>query len=623
MNSAVVTLGSPTGAWVPPTIASHNLETFQSVVDALMSNRLRNPAFAGPSDPQTGIAREWESFCGNFTGVFYQLVPGEGLAGSEAQMVEVTGDWPKRGVIQSRQRIRAGERLEVVFWARVMHGPVRLQIGLVRDGASCEPYALVEVTVGSAIFREYRVEFDVSETDNQAVYFCNVLGRGRVFFHRMEMRPAGGGRLNTQLLNALRDFRIPALRFPGGLITTCYHWKFGTGPAEYRPTHPDPAFKKEIRYDFGTDEYLEFCSAAGITPHITVNMGAATIAEASGWAAYCREWFAARKLEAPKMYWQLGCESYGHWSRDHADPASYIAAVIDLAPAIRAQYPKAMILALGQRACDGFAKDDPKLPWREPLLEKAGDLIDGIVIQNYCIVRRQPDDPAAQHRDVMDQAEWMATVPRDAIADVRRHGKKLIVGMSEWNTWIDANHYDPAGFREPMDIQHGLFAATMLHHFARLAPDFEIANYYHLVEAMGLFQVSGGVVRKTLVADIFSLYREALPGERVELEFESPELGARSRMLDALCLQTRDHAFLFLVNRSMDQPLDVKLANSESFETSEVISAKSPGDCDATRTVGRPEGDTFRLPALSIARLSRSNTAPKSTGEISKIKDGS
>jgi hypothetical protein len=83
--------------------------------------------------------------------------------------------------------------------------------------------------------------------------------------------------------------------------------------------------------------------------------------------------------------------------------------------------------------------------------------------------------------------------------------------VTEWNLWRRASHYDGQGFLEPYDVTHGLYVAAALAHFCRLAPDLELANFYNLLNLMGLWIARGATVAATPAVDVFRLFGRLCP----------------------------------------------------------------------------------------------------------------
>jgi alpha-L-arabinofuranosidase len=301
------------------------------------------------------------------------------------------------------------------------------------------------------------------------------------------------------------------------------------------------------------------------------------------------------------MYWQIGNEQYGVWERSHMTPPMYVEAVREIAPAIRRACPTARIIALGQELGSSPPQGGERPRWRDAVIEALAEIVDALALQIYCIVP-PGDEQVERHRQVLDEIRWLGTQIENAVRDVEKNGHDLKVGLSEWNLWTEASHFAES-FAEPMDIQHGVFAASVFHHFMRLAPRFEFANYYHLIAGMGLFSVERDEVHRSLVAQVFNLYREVLPAEGLELEIESPRLAGQHPALTGAAVHDAGGGHLFLVNRAPDRAIPLTLRGG-STGAGRLICGESLNDTDgAMSEIPASSKGPLELPPLSIARL--------------------
>lgn len=601
MDRARIDIGEPTGRHIPATILGHNLELYQHTTRDLSSNRLENHRFLGPPNPQTGIAPRWAPPTSNFSGILYDLCPGDGVMGSWAQRIENTSGAKGVGILQPGRWVRRGETLEVVLWARALHRPTTVRVGLRRASVWAKPDADAEILITSARWKRYRAELEVPRDDDNACFFIFLEEKGVIFLDHVRLARQGEGIVRSDVREALGRFRIPSLRFPGGCVTTAYHWKYGTGSHVDRPALPDPVFKGSLSYEFGTDEYLAFCRDYDVRPHICVNLGTDMPGETAEWAAYCADWYSGQGQEPPVMYWQIGNEQYGIWERSHMTPPMYVEAVREIAPAIRGACPTARIIALGQELGSSPPEGGERPRWRDSVIEGLAGIVDALALQIYCIVP-PGGEQLERHHQVLDEIRWLGTQIEHAVRDVEKTGHDLKVGMSEWNLWTEASHFAES-FAEPMDIQHGVFTASVFHHFMRLAPRFEFANYYHLIAGMGLFSVERDEVHRSLVAEVFQLYRNALPAERLELAVDSTRITGEHPALAAAAVHDQDETYVFLINRHAEEAIRVEITGGTAGD-GRLIYGQSPGD-----TEGRMEPITassrneLELPPLSIARL--------------------
>ena len=362
---------------------------------------------------------------------------------------------------------------------------------------------------------------------------------------------------------------------------------------------PDPVFKWNTYYEFGTDEYLELCLKQKIMPQIVVNIGSGTPEEAGEWAAYCAAWYKKRGVELPLIYWQMGNEHNGDWELGNMTGEMYAEALREFVPLIRKSYPKTRIIAIGVDKGAGMYSGE-SFPWRKPVLEKAADLIDVLAVQ--CYTGGLNEDKTLQHHTVFKNAKHIASIIQSVINDLKSRGLKKKVAITEWNLWFYATHYDGKGFLEPYDVQHGLFVAAMLHHFIRLAPDLELANFYHLVNPMGIFISRGPELEETLLADVFRLYRPGFPGEVVPLKMSSPALVDDIPAVDATCLNTSEASWLFLANRSLNEQAQIVTDGLPDVMDGVTLFGDTPQGSFETVS-SKISGSQVNLPPLSLTRL--------------------
>lgn len=600
MNLTIACQNKPTRT-APATLLGQQIEACYGAVEGMLSDRLGNPKFTPPVDPRTGLAHKWRPTFTTMPGIHCELTPNVSLSGNESQMCH--SYWPETelaGIQQTGRQVRAGEVLEMELWAKAMSTPVNIRVGIKPLSAQAPPYSQTDLCVGASYWKPYRATFKIPRDDNEAIFYLRLRGEGKIWIDQIHLRPAGEGPLCAEMLQCIQSLRIPVMRFPGGTITNNYHWRHGTGPVYLRPTLSDPVFKATITYDFGTDEYLALCHAQGITPQITVNMGTGTPEEAGEWAAYCARWFKARGVKPPPMYFEMGNEQEGHHELGHMTPEMYVAALREFVPAVRKAYPAARIIVKADEHYYYLRADQLK-PWRKTVLAEAADLADLFVIHSYQGQWRETDEE--RMLNVVESAGKLHEQLEKLIGDVRAAGGRQPVALTEWNYWLHAGQSDGKGFLEPYDVQHGLYVAGALHVLARLAPNLELANFYNLVNPMGVLIHRGASVTETCLAEIFRLYRPAFPGQVLSLINDSPRLGTNGPAVDALAMRRGKTSWLFLANRSPSQSARVNLKGFPSKRVEAVLLAGDSPTGPFRRTQPKGSAGQLSLPPLSLARM--------------------
>jgi len=78
--------------------------------------------------------------------------------------------------------------------------------------------------------------------------------------------PNDGG-IRTDVVQALREMKIPVLRWPGGCFADEYHWMDGIGPRAQRPTIVNTHWGMVTENNaFGTHEFMDLCGQLGCEP---------------------------------------------------------------------------------------------------------------------------------------------------------------------------------------------------------------------------------------------------------------------------------------------------------------------------------------------------------------------
>ena len=93
--------------------------------------------------------------------------------------------------------------------------------------------------------------------------------------------------IRNDVVKALKDMKIPNLRWPGGCFADEYHWMDGIGPRSQRPKMINTHWGGVVEDNsFGTHEFLDLCEQLGTEPYICGNVGSGSIEEMSKWVEY-------------------------------------------------------------------------------------------------------------------------------------------------------------------------------------------------------------------------------------------------------------------------------------------------------------------------------------------------
>lgn len=119
--------------------------------------------------------------------------------------------------------------------------------------------------------------------------FSEHLGRGiyeGIFVGEDSEIPNTNG-MRNDVVKALKEMKVPVLRWPGGCFADEYHWKDGIGPKEKRKRMVNVNWGKVVEDNsFGTHEFFELCRQLECKTYINGNVGSGTVQEMNEWIEY-------------------------------------------------------------------------------------------------------------------------------------------------------------------------------------------------------------------------------------------------------------------------------------------------------------------------------------------------
>ncbi len=220
--------------------------------------------------------------------------------------------------------------------------------------------------------------------------FCiSLTGAGTVWIDRVLLFPHDHvDGFDPDALAIMRRLAPPVLRWPGGNFASDYHFWHGIGPEDRRMTLPNEAWGGIDTNLLGIDEFILLCRLLGAEPHICVNQGSGTAAEASAWVEYCNGapdsyWGAKRVANGhPKpynvRYWEVGNEVYGPWQIGHCGPEENAQRFREWSTEMKAVDPS--ITVIGTGSYRDFVEAQPR--WNPALLKQGGSHLDCVSLHS-------------------------------------------------------------------------------------------------------------------------------------------------------------------------------------------------------------------------------------------------
>lgn len=373
------------------------------------------------------------------------------------------------------------------------------------------------------------------------------------------------------VIEAIRELKVPVIRWPGGCFVDGYHWQKGVG--EHRQPYDDDRWGVREPNTFGTHEFIELCRRIGAEPYICQN-SLAEVQEMADWVAYCNdttgEWSRRREADGhPEPFdveiWSVGNEKTGR---------GYVDKVRETALAMKQVDPDIQVTCSG--AHGPSADIDPYL------FETAGAHLDLLSIHEYWI-------PNFQHHHAPDYLScMMLTEKPDAhleavVESIEQAGMRgrIKIAFDEWN--LRSWHHPGFSGHHPREVDHedpevvalieardkslepslytmadALFCASFFNACLRHADDVAMANIACLVNQTGpLYVHPEGVVRRTHF-HAMAMYADLLESRVAEAKIESDRLrhgDSSVAMVDAIATvdESGDSWVVALMNRHPEE----------------------------------------------------------------------
>lgn len=437
------------------------------------------------------------------------------------------------------------------------------------------------------------------------------------------------------VIAALRELRVPLVRWPGGCFADDYNWREGIGPRESRPVRVNAHWGGVPETnEFGLHEFMTFAEMIGAEVYISANIGSGTVREMGDLLEYmtsdtqsalANERRANGRQEPWRVhYFGLGNETWG--CGGNMRPEYYVDLFRQYATYVTLRTPhdrRPVIVASG-----GY---DSGTRWAEVLATMGGANVHAISHHYYTRPRQERWEDKGPSLG-FGEDEWISTLRntmrvRDFITSntrvLDRHDPEGRIGffVDEWGTW-----YDPTPGREPgflwqqNSIRDALVAAlnfNIFHDNARRVRMSNIAQMVNVLQAMILTDGAQMILTPTYHA--FHLYRPFQDATHLPTEIRTPRYRLGDVNVPAVSVSaardTEGRMLLALVNLDPNREAVVTTritgASAQSAVgrvlTADVIDAHNtfanPNAVAPAHFRGEAEGDRliFRLPPKSVA----------------------
>ena len=417
------------------------------------------------------------------------------------------------------------------------------------------------------------------------------------------------------VLDEIRQLRVPIIRYPGGNFVSGYNWLEGVGPKQKRPRTLDKAWNTLESNQFGTDEFLAWSKTVGTEPLMGLNLGTGTPEEAAALVEYCNvdkgtRWSDLRRqngiAEPYKVqHWCLGNEMDGPWQIGHMTAAEYGMKAADAARQMRDVDSSLKLIACGSSG--------PFMPtyleWDREVLEQCYEYVDGLSLHRYFGNDQRDTGGDTSKYLAMNLSMERQIAETVAVCDLvrghKRSPKKLWLSFDEWNVWYRARTGDavnghkqeaPHLLEEIYNLEDALLVGGLVNSLLRNADRVKIACLAQLINVIApIMTDANGILRQT----IFYPYSWALKfarGAVLDLLVESStyEVAGMEPVAHLDVAGSLDHGSgelsLFILNRDLAEAHEMEVVWEDAAPT-RVISASvlTGDDLKAANTFAAPQ----------------------------------
>ena len=421
--------------------------------------------------------------------------------------------------------------------------------------------------------------------------------------------------IRKDVVAALRNIRVPNLRWPGGCFADTYHWMDGVGPYEKRPTIVNINWGGVTEDNhFGTQEFMDLCDQLGCEAYITGNVGSGTVREMQQWVEYLTfdgkspmaDLRRANGREKPwrVQFWGIGNETWG--CGGNMRPEYYS----DVLRRFQTYLYDLGGNRLFKIACG--ASDDG-YGWTEVLMRETGKLIQGLSLHYYTV-----DWSHKGSATEFDENEWFKVLKKTLFMNelVERHStimdkydpaRKVGLMVDEWGTWYDVEPGTNPGFLfQQNTLRDALVAGTNLNIFNNHCERVRMANIAQMINVLqAVILTRDEKVVLTPTYHVYEMYKSHQDATLLPLEIKSSDYVFSGEKIPAVNMSA---------SRDQSGKIHVTLSNLDPHKTNIVsvdlrgarfsrISGRilTAGSMNAHNTFDRP--DAVQPAAFSGAKV--------------------
>jgi len=396
--------------------------------------------------------------------------------------------------------------------------------------------------------------------------------------------------MRSDVVKALKDMKIPVLRWPGGCFADEYHWKDGIGPKEDRKRMINTHWGGVVEDNsFGTHEFMELCQQLECEPYINGNLGSGTVQEMSEWVEYITfegvsPMAALRGANGQEKPWKLKYFAVGNenWGCGGNMTPEYYANEYRRYQTYCRNYAGNQLYKV---AC-GPNSDDYN--WTDTLMRIAHPYMDALSLHYYTVEgtwqqkgKATVFDESAFYRTLSKALHMEELVTRHSkIMDKYDPKKRIALAVDEWGNWFDVEPGTNPGFLYQQNtMRDALVAGLSLNIFNKHSDRVRMANIAQIVNVLqSVILTEGEKMILTPTYHVFKMYACHQDATLVDSFVETKEIGTEDvkvqNLTESVSIDAEGKLHITITNLSATDRFEVAseiLGRTVSKVTAEVL----------------------------------------------------
>jgi alpha-N-arabinofuranosidase len=391
--------------------------------------------------------------------------------------------------------------------------------------------AAIGLCASTLVFANTQVSVDTTKPGpviNKNIYsqFTEHLGRG--IYEGLWVGPESSipntRGFRNDVIDALKEIKVPLLRWPGGCFADEYHWRDGIGPRDQRMVRVNTNWGGVLEDNaVGTHEFFDLAEILGAETYINGNLGTGTPQEMAEWLEYMTSDSKSTLAELRRKngrdkpfrvhYFAIGNEAWG--CGGNMTPEVYANLYKQYASFLKTPKDNTPIMI-----ASGGHTDD--VSWADYLTANVKPnwalRMDAVSFHYYTLPNFNSWDKKGAALGFPEK-EWMSTmvntlkmdqfiINNKKVMDKNDPEKKVGFYVDEWGTWYDVTGDDDPGFLfQQNSIRDAIVAALNFNIFHKHADRVHmsiIAQMVNVLQAMILTDKEKMILTPTY--HVFKMY---------------------------------------------------------------------------------------------------------------------